>query len=398
MQAVEVLRKMKFFTGGLIPCPAKSRAMLEKKKGRESMEQKNEAYEFTAWPRNVRQIGSPKEEYPIYIEDFVMTYLHQIFRRMEREQAVVLLGGRGSGQAGEGIFIYGAIALEVEQRRADRQDAVFGHKAWRGVQEQQTRYFPGSEVMGWAYGARTWDGARDALARRIQREHFAREGSVFLARDISEQEEKLFVWENQTLKEMEGYHVFFERNPQMQEYMLQSTEPEQGVEGEYADEVMKNVRQVIENKMTAPAFSAKYLNYSLVVIGILAIVFGANIMLDNTARMKKMEHSVETLSDYVRQSRVADKKVEKTPAPTLKITREPLKKSTVPQGDDGQDPTMAPPQYVVQKGDTFSQILWERYHTLEYSSRIKRLNGIRDENKLSIGQKLVLPAYPQETP
>ncbi len=49
--------------------------------------------------------------------------------------------------------------------------------------------------------------------------------------------------------------------------------------------------------------------------------------------------------------------------------------------------------YVVQAGDTLSQIVWRHYHDMSYLQYVKRKNHIKNGNKIIKGQRLILPAY-----
>ena len=49
--------------------------------------------------------------------------------------------------------------------------------------------------------------------------------------------------------------------------------------------------------------------------------------------------------------------------------------------------------YVVQKGDTLSQIVWKQYHDLSYEKKIKKANGLENADEIYEGQYLVLPEY-----
>ncbi len=49
--------------------------------------------------------------------------------------------------------------------------------------------------------------------------------------------------------------------------------------------------------------------------------------------------------------------------------------------------------YIVQKGDTLSQIVWREYRDLSKLPLIKERNRIEDENQIREGQRIILPIY-----
>lgn len=142
-----------------------------------------------------------------------------------------------------------------------------------------------------------WSSNVDSQVRRLQKKEFARENRTLFLWDLSEKEEKIFLWQRSMLKEMSGYYVYFEKNPQMQNFMLDSTEPE-SIDGDYKDTVTVSMRHVIEEKEEHKK-NMQLLAYCGAVAAGIALLFGVHTMLDSTARIRKMEQTVDTLTEYV---------------------------------------------------------------------------------------------------
>ncbi|MDE6851032.1 MAG: LysM peptidoglycan-binding domain-containing protein, partial [Lachnospiraceae bacterium] len=47
--------------------------------------------------------------------------------------------------------------------------------------------------------------------------------------------------------------------------------------------------------------------------------------------------------------------------------------------------------YIVRKGDTLSQIVWNQYHSFAYMDRVQQVNQIKDTDRIYIGQCILLP-------
>ena len=152
-------------------------------------------------------------------------------------------------------------------------------------------------MLGWACGVPMWSSNVDSQVRRLQKKEFARENRTLFLWDLSEKEEKIFLWQRSMLKEMSGYYVYFEKNPQMQNFMLDSTEPE-SIDGDYKDTVTVSMRHVIEEKEEHKK-NMQLLAYCGAVAAGIALLFGVHTMLDSTARIRKMEQTVDTLTEYV---------------------------------------------------------------------------------------------------
>ena len=256
-------------------------------------EEKN-IYEYNNYPKNVRQIGVPLPGQKIYLEDYVITYLKQCFVHAQEPVVVLLLGKYGEQEAKEAVFLYGAMALEEEKIL---EKGGIEQETWDQVHQSIAENFPEAQVLGWACGVPMWSSNVDSQVRRLQKKEFARENRTLFLWDLSEKEEKIFLWQRSMLKEMSGYYVYFEKNPQMQNFMLDSTEPE-SIDGDYKDTVTVSMRHVIEEKEEHKK-NMQLLAYCGAVADGIALLFGVHTMLDSTARIRKMEQTVDTLTEYV---------------------------------------------------------------------------------------------------
>lgn len=251
-------------------------------------------YEYNKYPKNVRQIGVPLPGQKIYLEDYVITYLKQCFVHAQEPVVVLLLGKYGEQEAKEAVFLYGAMALEEEKIL---EKGGIEQETWDQVHQSIAENFPEAQVLGWACGVPMWSSNVDSQVRRLQKKEFARENRTLFLWDLSEKEEKIFLWQRSMLKEMSGYYVYFEKNPQMQNFMLDSTEPE-SIDGDYKDTVTVSMRHVIEEKEEHKK-NMQLLAYCGAVAAGIALLFGVHTMLDSTARIRKMEQTVDTLTEYV---------------------------------------------------------------------------------------------------
>lgn len=395
-------------------------------------EEKN-IYSYREFPKNVRQIGVPLPGQKIYLEDYVITYLKQSFVHAQEPIVVLLLGKNGEEKAEKAAFIYGAMVLEEE---GVLERGGISKETWDQVYEMIRHNFPEAQVLGWACGVPMWSGNVDGQVRKLQKAEFSKENSTLFLWDLSEKEEKIFLWQRNMLKEMSGYYVYFEKNPQMQNFMLDDSKEPESIDGDYEDTVTVSMRHVIEEKEERKK-NLQLLAYCGAVAAGIALLFGVHTMLDSTARIQKMEQTVDTLTEYVGKqqedvaamSRQAEGTVQQLPFQTAESATETPEPSSagdiskrktteqIPQSqkkhqkmsrssgkrkNSGKTDVKKAERtssrterqsYIVRKGDTLSQIVWKQYHDLSYEKKVKKANGLKDADAIYEGQCLVLPKY-----
>lgn len=249
-------------------------------------------YCFNKLPENIRQMGEPPENNRIYIEDYVVTYIHQVFQKKQEQAIVVLLGKKGEEKAKEGIFIYGAVEIELDVLAGNRE---FTEETWDKIHELVYEHFTGVQVLGWGCGVSMWNSQADDMIRSIQQKHFAQEGKILFLEDLNEKEEKLFCWREGKLTELSGYVIYYEKNPLMQDYMLLG-QPKRSFEAAYDDKVTATVRAVVQKneELKNPKRIAAY---SVGILLILLTILGANLLIQSTKKIDSLEKTIATLSN-----------------------------------------------------------------------------------------------------
>ncbi len=390
-------------------------------------EEKKELYEYRKFPKNVRQIGVPLPGMKVYLEDYVITYLKQEFAQVNEAKIVILLGKKGRMEAEQGAFIYGAIALESEEVL---RNGSIDKETWDRIHATIHQHFSGARVMGCACGVGVWNSEVDRQVRKLQRESFMNEGNILYLWDLSEKEERIYTWQSVMLKEIPGYYIYFERNPQMQDYMLGEQSPE-SIDVDYKDTVTSSIRHVMEEKAERKQQLWRAVTYCGVAAAVIAIIFGVNMMIESTSRIREMEKTVEKLSVYVGErqeeietmSRIIEQTEEQIPSDSpdaeggvkekkemtgskkdtgkkseeTSATAKPVqqtKESPIPEEPVSTMQQMIKEEsrsYIVQEGDTLSQIVWNQYQDASYEQEVRRVNGITDADVIYEGQRLILP-------
>lgn len=196
-------------------------------------------------PKNIRQVGKGGLSKKVYIEDYVMTFIKQLAGENYSACHVAVLVGRyiKVEQAGC-IFISGAV--EVEDIDIANH-IMFTNDHWTAIYENIKKYFADSEIVGWFLGGPGYliDDKEPILKAHI--DNFAGQDKTLLLYDNMEKEEAFYFYENGNLGRQDGYYIYYEKNEEMQNYMIERKE-KPSEEEKYDDKVSRDIRTVIQHK------------------------------------------------------------------------------------------------------------------------------------------------------
>ncbi len=212
----------------------------------ETAEQDGVAEAF-AMPRNVRQIGLANGNYRIYVEDYVYTFLSRLAEEeKERGKTAVLTGEIKWTADMTCIFVKGALAVDGMEVTAEHID--FSEEVWQKLQEDKEKYFPEQEIVGWFFAQHQVAVEITDLLVKVHLRYFGGE-KLLLMMEPGERDEAFFRYDGGTMVKAEGYYIYYEKNSQMQTYMIernQNTGPETSEKVE--DKAVQNFRKIIGGK------------------------------------------------------------------------------------------------------------------------------------------------------
>lgn len=251
-------------------------------------------------PKNIRQIGQPDNSRKIYIEDYVMTYVRQLaMKDYSNYKVAVLLGQFIKIDGGKSIFISGAVeavGVDIETQTA------FTNEIWTNIYDDVKKYFDDVEIVGWYVSkpGMTLDTTDQLL--KVHVDNFAGQDKALLMYDSIEKEEAFHVFNNNKLCRQSGYYIYYERNEEMQNYMVENKKAN-SIDSGYEDKAIKEIRHIIEskkeNKPEKEQGNVVNLLYAAsTVLAVVVLVIGAT-MLNNYDQMQKIEKTLNTISDYV---------------------------------------------------------------------------------------------------
>ncbi len=379
------------------------------------------------FPKNVKQIGNVSDSPRIYVEDYVETFLNQLEEQGgDTTVTAFLLGEKVQIEGEECIFVTGT--LQVKDRPEDQMDAMITREDLERAKVESREYFHELDIVGWF---QTVPNRPLALSREMAKAHEKLLPEKYSLLILKGQEEELyFAYKFKELMEIGGHYIFYEKNPDMQSYMIRERRqigvtPSEVVE----DRAAKDFRSTIKGRMEVreQRRESRYVYLTSVLLVVVVLAIGISTM-NNYDKMNSVQNSIETLSsnmgvngssgeDSQKNAQNGQDTQEAQNADTQNEQSNQQTTEQTGQGDQGDDAsgtdeasqetsggTTPDPStiqeelqgssedyYVVQKGDTLDLISKKLYGTTSETDAICRMNGLKDGNLIFIGQKLLLP-------
>lgn len=411
----------------------------------------------TGWnlPKNIRQIGLAGENYRIYIEDYVYIFLHRAAQaKCQQEEDSGILAvflGENRWQSGTGYtFIRGALLADAGEITEEHIEIT--QNMWQKIHEEQEKYFEGQEIVGWFLARQSLPMVVSELIGKVHRNQFGGE-KILMLMDTAEQEEAFFRYENNFLVRQSGYYIYYEKNTQMQNYMLEKNpEIQEESQETVQDDAVRAFRLLIQKKEKeepeeteekTSVFSYAATACIVLALAVVGVRFYRNYQVGQniegetrTASADIMQEteitqipaaSVQQVTPTSWAELTESPKITPTAEPTLiptvtisaeeaqiykeesdtrKAQRRIQQKKQNEEESTGQDnsgqassdqdsETTSAMQtrgsYTIRPGDTLYQISIENYGTMDKVTDICRANGISENEIIYPGQIIVLP-------
>ncbi len=268
-------------------------------------------------PKNIRQIGNIQGAVRIYTEDYVYTYLHGSGRPGWAHRGSVFLGSRCQENGQKYIFISGLVRIPDENFKDGIPE--FTDLMWGGIYQEMKQYYEDVEILGWGMDVAGASAKLTGDLERIHRNAFQGQDKLLFLMDSLEKEEAFYVYEKNMLRRRDGYYVYYEKNPQMQEYMMQGKdEKEARPEVDPQKAVVTNYRAITAEKSrkNGKGFHAFVYVASLALLAAVSAM-GVN-MMSSAGKIHRLEEAVSYLqtdktrieSETVAQSNVNDQETD----------------------------------------------------------------------------------------
>ncbi len=374
-------------------------------------EEKKEAVgneSFFRIPKNIRQIGEISAAHKIYMEDYAHTFLVKIAEQLSGAKIGLLLGQSNWTEGVTYIFIKSA--LQIEQMDVSPEHIVFTDEIWQQADDKIKKYFSDQEVVGWFFVMPECTMELTDVLYRTHLNYFGGNNKLLYMMEPLEKEEAFFQYENGCMSRQKGFYLYYDKNEQMQEYMIEmgrNTPIED--KSLVKDKAVQDFRKIISGK---PAKEEKEKGqFSLIhAIGVCVIVGAIAVGITYLNSYQKLEETsvkvkqtalrvkentpgleatteAEILSNDEEQG---ESLAEQTEEALPEDTESKLEGQAEDAAVQGQE-LVANGSYVVQKGDTLSNISKRVYGNDSQVKNICQLNNLRINDTIYPGQIILLP-------
>lgn len=366
-------------------------------------------------PKNIRQIGSPAGHTKVYIEDYVITFLNSLSMDKNTYVRGAILFGEKK-QIGNDLVIFIRGAIEGQNLELDLDETVFDDEVWREIYQQKERLFSGLDVIGWALLRMGFSVRLNDKIKKTHFENFPGEGKVLYMMDDLEGEDAFYVFRGEDLSRQNGYYIYYEKNPMMQNYLVERRQDikevqtyEKMMESRRDEKLIQQFREKISKKTKSNQRKGRIRNISTAAAVTIMMIMGGTMYYyagqDQSINFKEVVNGavhtmgkgvpdqISTKSSTTARVKITKtldteeqtsthKKEQKTAQSTIK------QKQKINKANSGQYKSYT---YTVKSGETLVSISRKVYGTQKLVQRIKKANALSDENQIYPGQKLVIP-------
>lgn len=385
----------------------------------------------TVLPKNIRQIGDIQGTDRICLEDYVATYIRKKESQEEQGYLGILLGEE---RKEEYVYVFIRGILEVPEEEMENEQLQ------EYLKTECEKYFPDCMIQGCciigAYPAAKMEKLTALIPEAGQ-----------LLYHLQEQEESVYRLTDGQYHRIHGYFIFYEQNPEMQEYLAQVFQEDHAEKEILPDNAIKSFREKVKEKGMQKHTDFLRLAGSFLVITVLAVGAIAVNRVDEIRTIRELS------GDITQENEVPDEEVavlrewtdvnpvEYVMDPVTEIsdetetaiskdnmelpgsdafwddnyedtidsdkdivdlnetdisTEETERQQMNPETEEAEETVQVSARqvqavYVIRAGDTLADICNKYYGSMELLEEICRMNEISDANLVMPGQKIVLP-------
>lgn len=154
--------------------------------------------------KNVKQIGTPREEDKIYIEN--ITYNRMKEESYREKKVYVLMGHTERMRNRYATFIEAAIP--VREMEFAGMVPMWNNNVWSMVFHEIKRLYEDMIIVGWALDLRGMSPKMTPDLERVHREHFGGVHQVFFLLDSLEHEETFYIYKENNLISKDGFYIY----------------------------------------------------------------------------------------------------------------------------------------------------------------------------------------------
>ncbi len=361
-------------------------------------------------PKNIKQIGNIDENFKIYVEDFVFSFLNQYAKNCNGEEGLaVLIGEHFVNENKNVLFISGAI--KAEDTIMENGIVKMSEKSLEKINANIDTYFLGKQIVGWFYSQ---PGFADYINEEYLNYHkalFKEYYKVFFLFDPVENINSFYKYRNQKFEDIKGFIIYYEKNDAMQEYMLNNKENNIDIAKENFKEKDKKLTKLKNNKTQNIKVVEKEKNKPSMLLYLTGVLFiicfvMAISLIQNDDKIQALESSFLKLdqnykyilnqlknenvqSVFAENTSYYEQETETTQTTETKEITEA--QTTTETTQTTQAETGDYIEYEIKAGDTLEYISQKFYNTSNKVDEIIAFNEIENPDKIYEGMLIKIP-------
>ena len=154
--------------------------------------------------KNLKQIGTPREEDKIYIENFAYAKIKE--NNHKDKKVFVLMGHTERMQGKYATFIEAAISVRDIEFVGGAPH--WNNKIWSDVFREIKRLYEDMIIVGWALDVKGMSPKLTPQLERMHREHFGGAHQLLFLLDTLEQEENFYAYKENRLMPRDGFYIY----------------------------------------------------------------------------------------------------------------------------------------------------------------------------------------------
>ncbi len=244
---------------------------------------------FPKLPKNIRQIGDQDQVVRYYMEDYVNTYLKQLFPTGQQMVRVGLLLGNVEYHDGTPyIFVDGA--MEMEGVETDGEKVMITDGVWKKAFQKIEETFPKRTIQGWFLCGGPGSQLSPLNYWKLHGQYFAGKNQLMYLNHGLEGDEAIYITSEDGFYRLKGHCIYYERNQMMQDYMILRKDVRRVESGSH-EAVIKDFRSRMTAKKEQVTARSRLTGAMGMLCGALSVLVlaGGVVLVNNYAKMQRME-------------------------------------------------------------------------------------------------------------
>lgn len=154
--------------------------------------------------KNLKQIGTPREDNKIYIENFAYAKIKE--ESYKEKRVFVLMGHTERMENNYATFVEAIIS--VKEIDFSGNTPRWNNSTWSEVFREIKRLYEDMIIVGWAIDIKGMSVKLSPELERVHREHFGGVHQLLFLLDTLEQEETFYMYKENKLVQKDGFYIY----------------------------------------------------------------------------------------------------------------------------------------------------------------------------------------------